>query len=131
MANLVEITPILGGPNKLQLHVYIKGDGASGDLVNFELIDPADYGMTGTARFLSLEHVQSSFAGFYATLKFDYLMNGTFVWVLPEFDACQDFSKVGSLKDRSNPLDGTGKVLLSTVGLTDGEGSFVIQLNNR
>ena len=131
MAHEVVINPILGGPNKIQLHVYIKGDGVSSDLSNYELIDPADYDMEGTSRFLSVEYIQSSLQGFYATLKFDYLLDGTFMWVVPEFDACADFQRIGSLRDRSGELDGTGKVLLSTVGLADGEGSFIIQLNNR
>jgi hypothetical protein len=128
MANLVEVTTLLDGSRQLFLHVYVKGDG-SGDLNAVEIADPADFDMPGTNQFFTLEGIQAALNGFSASLKFDYLINGTFIWAIPEYQSEYDFNPVGGLKDRSDTLDGTGKVLLSTVGLADGdEGSFVIKL---
>lgn len=128
MPNTVLVTTLLNGPRHVVLHVYIKGDGL-GEADAITIADPEDFGMSGDKRFFTIETIQSSLSGFYVQLKFEYLVDGTFIWVIPEFDADKDFTRYGGLKDRSNVLDGTGKVLLSTVGLDEGdEGSFVIKL---
>jgi hypothetical protein len=124
----VVITPLSSGDRNVTLHVYVKGD-ASGDLTDQVIADPADFGMTGENRFFTIRGIQSSLSGFFATLKFEYLVSDTLIWVLPEFESCPDFTDYGGLKDRSNPLDGSGKILLSTKGLADGdEGSFILRL---
>jgi len=126
--NNVVITPLLSGNRNVILHVYIQGDG-SGDLENYVIANPADYGMSGDNRFFTVDGIQAGFTGFSASLKFEYLLSGTLNWAIPEFDSSQDFSDYGGIKDKSSPLDGTGKVLLSTAGLSNGdEGSFVLRL---
>ncbi len=130
MTHTVTVTKLLDGNHPI-LHVHLKSDGVSPDLVNYELIDPADFGHTGPHKFLTLDALTYGLAGFSASLKFDYLIAGTFIWTLPEGTApTVDFTYYGGLKDRSNPLDGTGKILLSTKGFGDSgdEGSIVIQL---
>jgi hypothetical protein len=127
MANLVTITPLLSGQRKVILHVYIKSDGESGDLVDYEIADPANYNFKG--KFFTMESVESALSGFSVSLKFGYLQSGTPVWVIPEFQSCYDLRPYGGLLDRSNVLDGTGKVLLSTSGLSRGdEGTFILVL---
>lgn len=124
----IVITPISSGDRNVTLHVYVKGD-ASGDVTDYVIADPADYGMTGENRFFTIRGVQSCLSGFFSTLKCEYLASDSLMWVLPEFESCQDFTDYGGLKDPSNPLDGTGKILLSTRGLAQGdEGSFVLRL---
>lgn len=124
----IVITPLSSGDRNVTLHVYVKGDG-SGDLTDHVIADPADFKMTGENRFFTIRGIQSCLSGFYATLKFEYLASDTLIWVLPEFDSSVDFTDYGGLKDRSNPLDGTGKILFSTKGLAEGdEGSFVLRL---
>jgi hypothetical protein len=129
MANLVTVTTLVDGPRTTILHVYIQGDG-TGEVENYELVDPDDtqYPKHWDG-FFSLESLQSGLTGFSATLKFEYLIDGNLIWNIPEYDSSADFCAIGGLKDRSNPLDGTGKVLLSTQGLGNGdEGSLVITL---
>jgi hypothetical protein len=129
MSNIVIVTPIADGSLRTILHVYVKSDGVSGDLVDYVIADPADYGMSGDSRFFTVESIQSGLNGFSATLKFDYLLSGTLIWAVPEFHSEYDFKSHGGLKDRTEALDGTGKVLLSTNGLGEGdEGSFIISL---
>lgn len=130
MAHLVTVTTLLDGPRTTILHVYIKSDGASADLTNYEIANPADFQTPYDGnQFFTLKAIDSVLNGFSASLKFDYLINGNFIWAIPEYNSSFDFCSVGGLKDRSNPLDGTGKVLLSTNGLSDqDEGSFVITL---
>ena len=124
----ITVTPLLSGNRNVILHVYVKGD-VTGDVVDNVIADPAQYGMSGQNRFFTIEGVQGDLSGFSAKLKFEYLTSDTLIWVLPEFDSSQDFSDYGGLKDRSPQLDGSGKVLLSTSGLSVGdEGSFVLRL---
>ena len=124
----IKVTSLSSGDRNVTLHVYVKGDGL-GDITDYVIADPADYGMTGENRFFTIRGIQSCLSGFFATLKFEYLASDTLIWVLPEFESCPDFTDYGGLKDRSNPLDGTGKILLSTRGLAEGdEGSFVLRL---
>ena len=130
MANLVTVTTIIDGPRTTILHVYVKSDGESGDLTDYEIVDPEDVQQVRNwDGFFSLESVQSALSGFSASLKFEYLLNGNLIWTVPEYQGYFDFCTMGGLKDRSDPLDGTGKVLLSTQGLSEGdEGSFIITL---
>lgn len=124
----VKVTELFRGPKKVTLHVYIKGDG-SGDLTDEVIADPADFGMTGENRFFTIRGIQSSMVGFFSTLKCEYLASDSLMWVLSEFESCVDFMDYGGLKDFSNPLDGTGKILLSTKNLGEGdEGSFILRL---
>ena len=131
MSHQVIVTPLLNGARHVVLHVYVKSDGVSPDLEDHELVDPADYGMTGPHRFFTIETIQTALSGFDARLKFEYLLSDTLIWVLPEAGsgATYDFNDYGGLKDRSNELDGTGKILFSTRGISAGdEGSFVLKL---
>ena len=122
----VVITEILNGKRNLILHIYVRGDS---DISNEVIVDPVNYGLTGANRFFTIDSIQSGLSGFSASLKFEYLADDTLIWAIPEYDTCFDFTDYGGLKDRSNPLDGTGKVLLSTRGLSSGdEGSIVLRL---
>ena len=131
MANTVTVTKLLDGPRNVIHHVYIKSDGTSGDLDSVVIVDPVVLGMTGEAVF-TLDDVTWGFNGFSASLMFDVFPgDDTLIWVLPvNAGNYVDFKKYGGLRDRSNSLDGTGKLLLSTTGLQDvgDEGSLVIKL---
>ena len=118
MANTVTLTKLLDGPRHLIYHLYLESDGASGDLVDQVLVDPATIGL-GEKQFFTLEDITWGFAGFNAALKFEILVEDTLIWVLPEGSGNYvDFKKYGGLKDRSNTNDGSGKLLLDTTGLT-------------
>ncbi len=130
MANVVAITKIQDGPRNAIFHLYLESDG-SGELTDEVLIDPTvdfDPALPGKP-IMIIEKLWYNLVGFSAALKFDYLVEGTPVWVVSE-DGDADFSPMGGLKDRSGEIDGTGKLLLSTVGFaTAGEhGTIILQI---
>lgn len=117
MANTISITKILDGPRSAVFHVFIKSDGASGELTDQVLIDPATDldPILGARPSLTIEQLWYDLSGFDARLEFDYLINDTPVWTLSAGNGVHmDFSHFGGLKDRSNVLDGTGKLMLTT-----------------
>ena len=130
MANRIEVQRLLGGSKNLIYHVYIQSDGASGDVVDYVLIDPSTEGDMGDHTNFTIEDVTSSLNGFAAKVYFEFLVDHTLIWVLSAGGNYADFKKYGGLKDRGEPADATGRVLLSTMGLADpgDEGSFVISL---
>lgn len=131
MANTVLITKLLDGPKHAIIHVFLESDGASGELVDQVLIDPTQLVPTGSAvPSFTLEGVWHSFNGFAGKIEFDSVVD-TSVWVFTENETVHTcFADFGGLKDRSNPLDGSGKLLLSTVGFTAAGdmGSMVIKV---
>lgn len=131
MANTVTITTLVDGPRNAVFHVYMESDGVSGELVDLVIADPTTLYPTGKARpSFTIEEVWHSFAGFDAKLEFDSVSD-TPVWVLSQQTGnIQCFNKFGGLKDRSNALDGSGKLLLTTSGFTAAGdmGSLVVQV---
>lgn len=132
MSNTVDITPILDGSKRIIYHVFLKSDGATGELVDEVLVDPVvDLGLKRTVR-MTLEDVTFAFAGFDARIEFQTgLVDDTLIWVLPEgSDSYVDFSKYGGLKDRNGSLDATGKILISTTGFTSttDQGSILLKV---
>jgi len=133
MANTVEVTKLLSGSRLSIFHVYIASDGADGDLTDEVLIDPVvDLGLKTDAR-MGIEKITHSFSGFTARVEFDTgLVADKMIWVLPATSNSDvDFRSWGALKDRSG-LDGTGKLQITTTGLTavGDEGSILIQVRS-
>lgn len=118
MANTVNKKIIVDGPRNVVLSVYLKSDGASGDLNGEVLLAPADVGLNSDARF-RISYLMYNFAGFAGVLEFDTgLITPDFKWVLPEgVGHPLDFGCFSNLIDTSG-LDGTGELLLSTNGFT-------------
>ena len=129
MANRIEVNKLLDGPRNLIYHVYVQSDGASGDIENYVLVDPANEEM-GVHTNFTIEDITWSLNGFAAKVHFEFLVDHSLIWVLGAEGNYADFKKYGGLKDRGNPADATGKILFSTMGLVDvgDEGSFVINL---
>lgn len=131
MANTVNIVKLMDGPRQAIFHVYIESDGSSGEITDLVLIDPTQLSPTTKGvPSLTIEEIWHSFAGFNAKLEYDSLVD-TPVWVLTENnDHKTCLKEFGGLKDRSNLLDGTGKLLLTTVGFSSAGdmGSLVIQV---
>jgi hypothetical protein len=126
----VAITKILDGGRNAVFHVSITGD-ASGDLSDEILIDPATSFDPAMERkpVLSIDALWYDLSGFSAKLEFDYLASDTPVWSMSAGQpGYVDFSCFGGLKDRSNALDGLGKLKISTTGLGAGDiGTIVIK----
>lgn len=133
MANTANITKIVDGDRIAVFHVFIRGDGASGDFSKQVLIDPsADLCPSpGRKPSLTIMELWTSLSGFSAILEFDYLNDETGAWAIPADHSEQIcFDHFGGIKDRSNPLDGTGKLLLTTFGLLDASdcGTLIIKV---
>lgn len=130
MANTVKIKTLLSGPRHLLLAVYLASDGESGELVEFTLVDPVDYGLPAKSR-LRLTALEYSLAGFDAVLEFGsggVIPN--FKWVLSESSQHPvDLAPWGNLIDDSS-LDGTGKLQITTTGFTSStdQGSLLLAL---
>jgi hypothetical protein len=123
MAHRVDVTKINGGPYPVY-HVYLKSDGVSPDLKDYELITPAK----DLAPRFSILGVLWSFVGMSARLYFESLVDDTLIWVLPVGSDEINFEKWGGLVDRSPVLTSSGKLLLSTQGLVgNAEGAFLIK----
>jgi hypothetical protein len=126
----VAITKILDGSRNAVFHVFITGDGG-GDLSDEILIDPAtsfDPRM-GAKPSMSIDALWYDLSGFTAKLEYDYLASDTPVWSMSESQPGHvDFSCFGGIADRSNPLDGLGKLKITTTGLGVGDvGTIVIK----
>lgn len=119
----ISVTTLNDGPRNAIVHVSIQGDG-SGELVDEVLIDPASFEPPlPPVPALKISKLWYALVGFDARLEFDYLASDTPVWSMPGGEtACPDFDSFGGLTDRSDVLDGSGKLQLTTSGLT--EGSF-------
>lgn len=130
--NTVAITKILDGQRAAVFHIFITSDGASGDLSDEVLIDPAvDLDPSPGARpSITIDQLWYDLAGFDGFLAFDYLISDTPVWTLSGGNGVHmDFSHFGGLKDRSNPLDGSGKLILTTNGMSAGDtGTIIIKV---
>lgn len=127
----VTITNILDGPRNAVFHVSLLGDG-SGDVTDEVLIDPASSFNPALkdAPTITIEKLWYDFSGFNARLEFDYLVSDTPAWSMSGNQAIQlDFSCFGGIKDRSNELDGSGKLMLTTSGLGVGDfGTLIIHV---
>lgn len=133
MAHKITIIKILPGVHRSQFHIYLLSDGASPELTDQVLIDPVtDLGIPSSSR-LAIERITYSFTGFSSRIEFDTgLVDDKMIWVLPEkANEPIDFSPWGGLKDQSG-LDGTGKIQITTNGLTNSgsEGSILIMVRN-
>lgn len=128
MANRIDVITLLDGPKHIILHVYLKSDGATGDISAYELLIPDSE--TLNSQF-TIEDITWGFTGFSANLQFEFLVDHTLIWTLPESAGNYvDFKPYGGLRDTSDLDDGTGKILLYTSGFADAadEGSFILKV---
>lgn len=130
MANTVKITKLMDGVRNLILGIYLKSDGASGELVNETLVTPADVGLKPGQR-LRIKYVMYNFAGFDAVLEFGSGgVTPNFKWVMSEgANAPADFGPFQDLHDDSG-MDGNGKLQINTTGFTAStdQGSILLLL---
>lgn len=124
----IHITKLHDGPRNAIIHVALQGDG-TGDLTDEVLIDPAELNPPlPPVPALRIDRLQYDLTAFDAKLEFDYLATDTPIWTMTGDGSGEfDFSSFGGLTDRSLELDGTGKLLLTTSGLTiGGFGTMII-----
>jgi hypothetical protein len=132
MAHTVTVTKLMDGERNAAFHVFIKSDGASADLTDYVIIDPAISFNPALNQnpVMTVNEIYYDLAGFDAFIEFDYLLSDTPLWVMSGGQYAEaEFDCVGGLKDRSNELDGTGKLQITTSGLTAGKfGSIIIKV---
>jgi hypothetical protein len=128
----ITITKILDGARNAVFHIFLMGDG-SGDLSSEIIIDPAaDFDPPLPAKpELRITKLWYDFVGFTGYLTYDYLTSNTPIWSMSSGQCNQpDFGFFGGITDRSNALDGLGKIKLTTSGLDDGDfGALIIGAN--
>jgi len=116
MSNKVNITTLLDGVKYTILHIYIKSDGASGDITKYKIVDPKDFNM-GNAKKFCIESVSYALSGFSADIVFDEGINGIESVVMSEGQPFySDFCMYGGLRDWSG-MDGDGCIYLNTYGI--------------
>lgn len=125
------ITKLADGPRNAVFHVSFTGDGG-GELTDLVLVDPTssfDPTLPGTPT-LTIDKLWYDLTGFNAVLEFDYLTSDTPVWSMSGGQAnYMDFCHFGGMKDRSDALDGLGKLKLTTSGLGAGDfGTLVVKV---
>jgi len=132
MAHKITITKLMDGPKNGVFHIFIESDGVSPDLIDYVLIDPAESFSPSFPNkpLITVESISYDLTGFDSYLDFDYLISDTKLWSMSGGQSAMvDFGYLGGLKDRSNALDGTGKLQLTTSGLTAGKfGSIIIRV---
>jgi hypothetical protein len=133
MANTVTVTKLQDGERHAIFHVFIKSDGSSGDMVDQVIIDPAiDFDPALPLKpCMTVCELWYDLSGFDARLDFSYLTSDTPAWTLSAGNGVHmDFTPFAGLKDRSGSLDGTGKLMVSTNGLTAAgdNGTIVIKV---
>lgn len=133
MANITTVTKLLDGDRHAIFHIYVQGDGITGDMTDFVLVDPAMdvTPVLSNIPSFTIEKLWYDLSGFDARLEFEFLVDGTNAWVLSGGNGVHmDFSEVGGLKDRSSILDGTGKLMLTTSGLLSANdtGTIIVKL---
>jgi len=122
------LTTLADGPRNAITHASFLSDG-SGDLVDVDLINPMDFNPPMPPRpALNIYRLWYDFTGFDARLEFDYLSSDTPIWTMSGGRSNQiDFEMIGGLTDRSNELDGSGKLQITTSGFDAGDfGTLII-----
>ncbi len=131
MPHTVNITKVLDGDRHLILRVFIKGDGLSADLAGYTIMNPTStLNPTYPAKpFATIEEIWFDLDGFNMRLDFDDVVDPP-AWTLSQgIGSYIDFRSMGGIADRSG-LDGTGKLLLSTIGLDTAakQGTIILKI---
>jgi hypothetical protein len=134
MANTVTTAVVLDGPKHVFVRCYLKADGASGELTNQVLADPATLappapGQTVTGK-LSIVEVWYENVGFDVILKFN-ATTPVPMWKLAGASSSNNIclEKFGGLTDPQAP-GWDGKVVFDTAGFNTAnrEGTFIVKL---
>lgn len=139
MAHTVNIFKMFDGPSHVVLHCFLQSDGLSAELTNFVLLDPmVDLDPVMSHRQnLIVKQLWYEISGFTATFAFDAPTPWPFWTLTPGVDSSHDWRFFGGIRDHASAgtlgLDASGKLLISTQGLTAPTscGAFVLWLEKR
>ncbi len=130
MSNIVKITKLQDGPTDVIVHIHLESDGASGELVNQVIVDPATVvPLMSKGVSFNIRQLWYEISGFNCTLMFDSV-NPFVIWTLtPGVDSVHDWRPFGGIKDATPSSDiPTGKIMISTdgFGAAGCKGTFVL-----
>lgn len=142
MANILQKTLLGESPDGgMTMHIFLGSDGVTGDLVHATLIDPAVDCTPPMPRMQDFVVQRASYElnGFSATLYWDVLPGGPVpFWTFSTSTSThQDWLWFNGIPDFGGTdtwgLNSTGKILISTFGMTDvkNSGAFVLRLRKR
>jgi len=132
MANTVTIRKLVEGAKDAWFYVYLKCDGASGELTDQVLIDPATSfnSRYPTPTKLTVLELKYTFVGFDGMLEFDATTDDA-IWKLSSTGNDPDIclSDFGGITDPQSS-GSTGKIQITTTGFTAAtdEGTLVIRV---
>lgn len=136
MANLIQRTVLVDQGRHFAMHFFLRADG-SGDLVNEVVIDPQidfqDTSFVAQGATLAIDQMwwdtSSTFGNSYSGFLSYDAPTPQYIWPLSNTpgDTHQDFREFGGIKDKTG-IDGTGRLLITTFGLTDtsAEGVLIV-----
>ena len=137
MANFIQRVILQDSQRHVTMHFWFQSDG-SGDLRNEVVIDPVvDFqnstfvyqGMSLAVEQIWWDSASIFGASFSGILSYDNPTQDQKIWSLGANpgDTHIDFCSFGGIKDKTG-IDGTGKILLNTVGLVDlsAQGSLIL-----
>ncbi len=123
MANTITTIFSLNGSRNFLARIEITGDG-SGDETGTVVLDPAN--MTGVPTTFKIKSINANLDGFSGSLKWDATAP-TLALALPTYDTEMDFFESGAPLTNDAGAGITGKLTLTTQGLTaTGTGTIVI-----
>lgn len=134
MANTVTIRKLMEGAKSVVLHVYLKCDGASGELTDQVLLDPTTDvtpALTAASKF-TIEEIWYDLSGFDAQLEYDATTD-TPIWTLVGASGTtgehKDFRSFGGIRD-SGGAGATGKIQVTTTGFTAAtdQGTIILRI---
>jgi len=135
MANTVTTRNLQDDAKYLVTHIYLKSDGAAGELVNQVVVDPTavtfvDNWGTPNPPKLTLLEIWYCMTGFDSLLKFDAATPVPFWKMAGQQPGGEhnDFTYFGGIKDNSG-AGSTGKITLDTAGFTTvtDEGTIILR----
>lgn len=115
MANTITKQTIVDGSKYLVVHIYIQGDGVTGDETNTVLIDASTYSPAFTNE--SVEVIHANLNGFEATLLWDATVNVPF-YHIPQYEVHYSASEIKEAIPNNAGAGKTGDILITTNGLS-------------
>jgi hypothetical protein len=103
MANTVNRLKIMDGPSHVTLHVYLQSDGASGELVNYVILDPDDDLIPNMPKRQNLivKQIWYETGGFNITFAFNSINPWPFWTLTPGASLHHDWRFFGGIRDYS------------------------------
>lgn len=129
----------MDGASHVTLHVWLQGDGASADLVNYPILDPNVDLVPPMAKRpdLIVKQIWHDIYGFTVSLGFNNTNPWYFWTISPGASTQEDWRFFAGIRDHSaaasGGFDSDGKLLISTQGLgqTTNAGAFVLWMEKR